>query len=148
MNRYLMFALMLPVSGLGGAAFAQPQQQVDPARFADRIMEADANRDGKVSRAELTAYRKQQWARIDRNGDGYFSKDDLPRFAQGKWETGRPAEVRRLYDSNGDGRVSQAEFVNGPTVAFDMADANRDNIVTRDELDSAIAMTRAKRAGG
>lgn len=148
MKRYPLVALLLPALGLSGAALAQQPPQIDPARMAERIMEADSNGDNQVTRAELLAHRKQQWSRIDRNGDGFFSKDDLPRFAQGKWDNGRPAELRRMYDTNRDGRVSQAEFVNGPTVGFDMADANHDKVVTRAEIDSAIALAKAQKPGG
>ena len=148
MNRYRLLSLLLPALGISGAALAQQSQQVDPARFADRVMEADSNGDNQVTRAELAAYRNRQWSRMDRNGDGYFSKDDLPRFVQGRWDSGRPAELRRAYDSDGDGRISQGEFVNGPALVFDMADTNRDNVVTRAELDTAVALAQSKRNGG
>jgi Ca2+-binding EF-hand superfamily protein len=46
--------------------------------MAGRLMEADANHDGLVSRAEFHLWRQSQFLRIDRNGDGFLSREDVP----------------------------------------------------------------------
>ncbi|WP_374397449.1 EF-hand domain-containing protein [Sphingopyxis sp.] len=98
---------------------------------------ADTNSDGAVSRAEFKAYRAKQWSRLDRNGDGFLSQDDLPGFLQSRWNGDRAAAMRRDYDQNRDGRISHDEYVNGPAPAFDRADSDANNLVTRAEMDAA-----------
>lgn len=122
-------------------AAAAPARGI-PDNAIEQLRSADRNRDGQVSRPELVGYRATQWARFDRNGDGHFSRDDLPGFAQSRWDGEKLAGLRLAYDRNGDGRISQAEFVNGPTPAFDMADANRDGLVSEAELRALSAKMR------
>lgn len=105
----------------------------------ERMRAADTNDDGAITRQELHTHRAKEWPRLDRNGDGFFSKDDLPGFAKDRWDSGRVVNMRQTYDTNRDGRISRAEFTSGPTPAYDMADANRDNRVTDAEIKSAIA---------
>lgn len=106
----------------------------------DQLKAADTNHDGKITRPEFTAYRASQWSRLDRNKDGYFTRDDLPGFAKSRWESGpRIVEIRQKFDSNHDGRISRAEFDNGPTLLFDAADVNHDNVVTEAEVRALAA---------
>ncbi|MEH6756069.1 MAG: EF-hand domain-containing protein [Parasphingorhabdus sp.] len=116
-------------------------------QFAARMMEADANGDNQISREEMSVWRKTQWAKMDRDHDGYFSKEDLPRFARAKWDNGRPLEMRKIYDHNHDGRISRAEFINSPMAMFDRADSNNDNVVTRSEIELAAATIKSLRQG-
>ena len=102
--------------------------------FAEQLKAADRNHDGQVSRPELVGYRTTQWIRFDRNGDGYFSRDDLPGFVQNRWSGEKLVHLRRAFDRNGDDRISRAEFIGGPTPAFDAADTNGDGLVGEAEL--------------
>ena len=64
---------------LAGGALASPataRERSDPTEMLDK---ADANRDGAVSRAEFVDARRARFSQMDRNGDGYFSDDDVPR---------------------------------------------------------------------
>jgi Ca2+-binding EF-hand superfamily protein len=125
-------------------AEAQPAGQRDPM---ETIMSADKNNDGAVSRDEFLASRAQTFARLDRNGDETISKADLPRFKKMQEKAGpRIDSLIQAFDSNGDGRVSEDEFVSGPTPAFDMADADQDGFVTREEAEAAQAALKAQRA--
>jgi len=125
------------------AMTAASAQAVD-GRVLERIRHADADGDGAVTRAEFVAYRASQFQTLDRNHDSTLSVADAPRFA-GRAPMGIDvAAMTAQFDANGDGRVSQAEYVNGPTPAFDQADANHNQIVTRAELDAAVATARRK----
>lgn len=124
------------------AAHAQPGAGRDPAEAINRIFEADSNGDGKVTRAELLVWRTQQWSRLDRNRDGYFTRDDLPGFAASRWDGPRLMQLREQFDVNQDGRLSRAEFADGPTPAFALADADHDGTVTRAEAQTALNTTR------
>lgn len=145
-NRLSLCAIALAGIVPAGAMAAPAHAAVpSPDQALERMREADTNHDGAVSRAELLAWRKSQWQRLDRNGDGYFTKDDLPRFLQDRWKNGRLGQMLGSFDTNHDGRISEAEFVGGPTLAFDMADTNHDGQVTEAELEAVLAAAKAAR---
>jgi Ca2+-binding EF-hand superfamily protein len=128
------------------AALAHQPAAANPAgdrQLLERMGQADANRDGNVSRPELLAYRSANFTRFDRNDDGSLSTDDIPSFLRGR---ASPFDFNALlvqFDTNRDNRVSRSEFVDGPTVVFDRADANGDGLLTQAERTAAIA--RAQR---
>ncbi|MCJ2179254.1 EF-hand domain-containing protein [Novosphingobium album (ex Hu et al. 2023)] len=139
--RGIALVAMVPFTAQA-ASPAMAGRQFDGSQAIERMQEADANRDGAVTRAELVTYRNGEWQRFDRNSDGYFSADDLPRFLRDRWNGGKLAQMRDTYDRNHDGRISRAEFTSGPTPAFDMADTNHDNRVSQAELKAALAAVR------
>src|SRR5438552_719794 len=101
-------------SGCMMAARAVAQQrQPDPSRIFDS---ADTNGDGVITREELHAARERLFVRLDRNGDGYIDKDDMSRRLVGRQKAQeRLAELVTQLDKDADGRVSRAEFLDGPT---------------------------------
>lgn len=119
-------------------------QAQDSSLMLEQLRAADGNRDGKITRAELTAFRAASFTRIDRSGDDVLTESDIPAFLRGN---GGPIDIAALttqFDSNRDGEVSRDEFVNGPTSVFDRADANRDGALTMAELDAAVADAKAR----
>ncbi|BBC71891.1 conserved hypothetical protein [Altererythrobacter sp. B11] len=133
-------ALLLAVVAAGAASPALAQMQFEPGEMLAR---ADADGDGRITRAENRAAREQTFARIDRNGDGMITSQDLPGRRSGE----RLQKLIASLDADGDGRASRKEFVEGRTVAFDRADANHDGAVDRDELASfreAAAQLRSR----
>ncbi len=122
----------------GGGARADPVQM---------LAEADADHDGRISRAEYQAARAARFARLDRNRDGYVGPDDAPRMARRR-AGGKLAQLERALDADGDGRVSRAEFVDGPARLFDLADANHDGVVGADELQRLRERLAARKQGG
>lgn len=89
------------------------QAEIDAFKVA-RFAEADTDKDGKLSPAEMVAMREKaeaarkleratkMVARMDRDGDGLVSADEM---AQGPK---MPSMIERL-DTDGDGAVSKAE---------------------------------------
>jgi Ca2+-binding EF-hand superfamily protein len=138
MKTRIAIAFLLSLS-FGAPAFAQAG---DGSRMLERLSAADTNNDGAVSLQEVRAQRAGQFSRLDRNGDGYFVADEIPRFAQQRAGMDLNQLVTQ-FDANHDGRVSQSEFVNGPTMVFDRVDANGDDVVTQAVLDAARANVRA-----
>jgi Ca2+-binding EF-hand superfamily protein len=107
---------------------------------------ADTNHDGTVTREEYVAARAEQFARLDRNSDGYIDNDDVPkRLAARRQQNGGSDFLVGQFDADGDGKVSKDEFVNGPTLAFDRADGDKNNVLDAREL--AAAKQAAKSAG-
>jgi Ca2+-binding EF-hand superfamily protein len=86
----------LDADGDGQISAAEAAAAKDPAK----IMAADANGDGFVTKDELrTHHQAQVFARLDKDGDGTLSGGELRR-------------ARRLKnaDADGDGTVTKAEF--------------------------------------
>lgn len=110
-----------------------------------RMDQADSNQDGAITRAELIDWRRAKFMRSDRNGDGVLSDSDIPRFVRGMSIGAQFDDLKTQFDINRDGRVTRDEFIGAPTVLFDAADANRDNIVTRAERDAAVANAKASK---
>lgn len=139
MNKaFPMFAtLIFAVSPMSiGTLAAQPSPEA-LEKVAEMMTEADLNEDGRTTRAELNQHRAQMFARLDRNEDGIISADDRPRLriAQRRFD---PAfeQVRSIFDSNMDGRVTLNEWNRSDPDVFALLDRNEDGAVTRAELPS------------
>jgi hypothetical protein len=135
-NIAILAAVMTLNSGCMMAARAVAQQgRVDPARIFDS---ADTNGDGVITREEFHAARDQLFGRLDRNGDGYIDRNDLSGRRAGRQKAQeRLADLVAQLDVDADGRVSKAEFVNGPTPLFDRADTDRNGELSQDEVRAA-----------
>lgn len=114
-------------------------QQFDGSRIVQQLERADTNGDGVVTKPEFRAQRQAQFARIDRNGDGFMAGDDIPRRLRNRAPAGGQSvdQMIKQFDANADGKVNQAEFVDGPTLVFDRVDSNADGRVTTAEMEAA-----------
>jgi EF-hand domain pair/EF hand len=127
-------AILIPVMLIAAPAAAA---QGSDGALLDRMLAADTNKDGVITRPELIASRTGNFARFDRNGDGVLTDSDVPFFLRGSAIGQQFTTMKADFDANRDGKVSRDEFVNGPTPVFDRADADRDNRLTRAEIDAA-----------
>jgi len=118
-----------------GALIATPaaaQRFGDPAAAFDN---ADADRNGVITRAEFAASRMTRFNQMDRNHDGAVSKADFKRIARFRPEAaGRLDALIAQADANRDGKATRAEMAAAPMPIFDRADANKDGGVDKDEL--------------
>lgn len=131
---------------LSACVASHPKERRDPAQI---FSSADANGDGAVTRAEFLAARSNNFAKYDRNGDGFIDAQDFPRRLRARQNVSqRLDELIDHFDADHDGRVSRAEFVDGPTSAFDLADANRDGQLSRDEIEAAANAMKSRRSTG
>ena len=130
-----MFSMPLLVAALWFAAGPVVAQSQDPIRqMLANFTRIDRDGDGVISRDELRTVQAARWQQIDRNGDGYLTLDDFPRAAAGRAKT-QLAEIGYL-DANGDRRISKNEFLDGEPPVFRNADQNRDGAVSRSELEA------------
>jgi len=137
MNKVLAISgtLAFALSPLGaGNVWAQPSPEA-LEKIAEMMTEADLNNDGRTSRPELNQHRAQMFGKLDRNGDGTIDKEDSPKIplAKRKFE---PAftQVKSIFDSNKDGRVTLDEWNRSDPDIFALLDRNEDGVVTRAEL--------------
>ena len=108
------------------------------SREGDALEQADANKDGKVTRQEYIDARAAQFARMDRNGDGVVddadSRERADQSAVGKRVA---AAMRGRIDTNSDGKISKDEFLDSPTMLFDKFDADKNGELDPKELEAA-----------
>lgn len=131
---------------LAGGALAPPAAARGRPDPMEMLEQADADRDGAVSRAEFLAARRARFAQMDRNGDGWFSDDDVPRIAR-KRAGERIGQLTASFDANRDGRLSRDEFVNGPTRLFDLGDRDANGRLDAREKQAMRAAVAARKGG-
>ncbi len=74
-------ALAQPGGGGGGG---RPGGPPDPQQFIDRMMQNDANGDGKLSRDEVPGrFAERMFDNNDANGDGFIDREELPEGGRG-----------------------------------------------------------------
>ncbi len=135
--------LALSLAFLGTAAFAQH----DRGEFIDAF---DADRDGRLTRAEYDAGRAARFAATDTDRDGTLSETEYVgeytarlerRLAASSDPEGRKTEERQrqtrqakvrfgVLDADRDKRISRAEYDRVGARSFDEQDVDRDGAVT------------------
>lgn len=155
--RITLLAAALLALGATAAVAAPPAAPDARAR-----VNTDANGDGAIDRAEAAKSPRlaEKFDQLDRNRDGRLTADERPQGKgmhgdgrRGPGGYGKRGGMERL-DTDGDGRISRAEFdagqaaraqreaakggeaaaKRGPAFDFAAADANRDGYLVRSEL--------------
>lgn len=119
------------------AAFAQ--------KYFDRI---DANHDGVVTQDEYIAAASAHFNKIDTNGSGQIGTEQIassPRMVRHEQRVASH-EVKRM-DANGDGLVTQDEYMNAAKARFAKLDKNGDGFIDADEI-PAHRWAHAKQPNG
>ena len=131
------FSLVIALGvGLSLAGPLQSQQ----VSFDD----ADADKDGRLSRDEYLASRERQFDNFDTNDDGVISSNDLVHMPTPRTLL---AEIDRLLgplDTNGDRVITRAELQAAGTPMFDRADSDQDGFLTEREM-ASLRKALAKR---
>lgn len=108
------------VGGLAAShlAFAQDDDHgPGRGRGGAMMMLADANKDGTVTKAELTAALEARFARLDVNKDGKLTQEDRDLRRQQRLDAHFAA-----MDSDKNGQISKAEFAAAHQARFDRRD--------------------------
>lgn len=116
--------------GPGGPGQGRP----DPAELLARL---DQDGNGKISRDEVPGRMAQRFDQLDKNSDGYLTKDELARRGGPRGQGGGrpdPAEMFNRLDKNTDGKVTRDEAPERMAQHFDELDKNSDGALTPDEL--------------
>jgi len=130
--RFTHMVLLAIAAGVAGAHAAQRLPAGLPASAA-LLLRYDADHDGVVTRQEMEAGLKADFAAADANGDGCL--DPTETRAENQRRLSRDgAQASPLVDWNLDGCVDIHEFSNTVHSYFDLVDKKKDGKVTLIEL--------------
>ena len=160
--------------GRGGAPGGKPAP-LSPEEIAKRFAEMDKDQSGKVEGAEMPEMLRERMLKADADGDGALSKDE---FAEGRKKAQRPGgpggkggpgagpggpggapggkpgeapqspglEILKRFDHDHDGRVERDQFP-GSDEKFAELDKDKDGVLTEKDFPAAPAKP-APAAGG
>jgi Ca2+-binding EF-hand superfamily protein len=135
---------------IAGPVLAAPDDLPAPAERGDRapsgLMRYDTNKDGVVDRAEWKAGQEARFKRLDANGDGKLTQDELfartPAIGNSVLPTDRQAQRQSTYfqllDTDKDGVVTLAEFMAQADRNFARCDINKDGRIDTAECRQAL----------
>ncbi|HET7535529.1 MAG TPA: EF-hand domain-containing protein [Candidatus Didemnitutus sp.] len=136
-----MKSLIVLASGLALCAlphvFADNNNGTRMGETSDpKFREVDANGDGRISRAEYTAYDQQKFSKMDANGDGFVSLDEMAAYDGGMGEKATSDWFKKI-DTDGDGKLSATEHAAGCDMMFTRMDTDGDGFVSPSEFAAA-----------
>ena len=141
---------------IAGPALAAPDDLPAPAakpapaerggRAPSGLMRYDTNKDGVVDRAEWKAAQEARFKRLDTNGDGKLTEDELfartPAIGNSVLPTDRQVQRQSTYfqllDADKDGVVTLAEFMAQADRNFARCDINKDGRIDTAECRQAL----------
>jgi Ca2+-binding EF-hand superfamily protein len=138
MKQKVLITALVAGFAMSTAAVAGTDHDKDHKRgpHHGRIMEKlDTNKDGAISKEEFEAKRASEFSEADADKDGTVTMAELSAYHEQKREERRQARERRMFerlDENNDGTVSEDEFQK--VGMFDRMDKNDDGKVTPDEM--------------
>ena len=107
-------------SALGGFIIAGSVALAATAGHGPMRFDADANKDGNLTKAELTAALDKRFAQLDTDNDGRITKEERDAAHQARFE-----QRFKAMDTDGNGQISQAEMKAAHEARREMRGAHR-----------------------
>ena len=112
----------------------------------------DADKDGKVTKAEITAARTAHVTAADANSDGKLSVDELAAMQMARMAERANDRATRMVaelDVDGDGMLTVSELIVRPMPdrMFDRLDADGDEAISQAEVDAMQAQMQDRMQG-
>ncbi len=109
----------------------------------------DADKDGKITTAEVQAHRAAMAKAADANGDGFLDAAELTAMEMERMKVraeNRATMMVKRMDTDGDAKLSAAELAAGPGPQrmFERIDADQDGAISQAELDAAKARMQSR----
>lgn len=146
MKKHCLSALIVGSGlALAGTALAGPDCGEAGKGGAQRFEQLDANKDGKVTLAELTQSKESWLGKVDANKDGVATAAEVEQSHEAL-HAERVARMFEKRDANKDGRLTQAES-QMPERWFARSDADNDGALTAAELAKRPARGKGEQAG-
>lgn len=152
----LILLSLLIAAGCGGQNRRQPPPWMRPAEKprdenfrggpSAMLTKYDANKDGTVTRDELIAGLRAEFAAHDVKRNGCLDDDQVADINQSRVDSDQ-STASPLIDWNQDGCINYTEFSAAPYSLFDQLDRNRDGKVTPQEMGRKPAAPGATEPG-
>jgi Ca2+-binding EF-hand superfamily protein len=118
-----------------------PAATIDPAATAPLASfdGRDTDHDGQLTATEQGQAAQKMFAAIDANKDGVITVQEMDAARAALGLPTEPASEKRIAagDSDGDGKLTLAEWVAMSNAEFARVDTNDDGVITREEWDAA-----------
>lgn len=130
-----VLAVTAAAGGTAALASGKPgMQHADRGAFAqERFAEMDADKDGKVTAAEMRAFHDARFAKADANGDGKLSLEELDESRRAERQD-RLKKMVLWLDADGDGMLSSEEFEPRKGAMLSRMDADGDGALSMEEM--------------
>jgi hypothetical protein len=160
MKKPLLAALTLAGAAclvLAAPVLAERGQGRGDGMFLQRFDQIDADKDGKLTEAEIQAWRVAQFAAADADKNGSLSAEELTAMQMARAQARMADRATRMigkHDANGDGQLSAEELaqagqgMGAGQSMFARADADGDGVITREEAEAAMGRMQGHGKGG
>jgi hypothetical protein len=112
------------------------------AMFMQEFDLIDADKDGKITAAELAAHRQARFTAADTDANGSLNAEELTAFHVAQMAekmAERTAKMLQWMDTNGDGGLSVDEMPDGPSPRhLARLDADGDGAISKAEAEAAV----------
>lgn len=101
------------------------------------MQEADADKDGKITKDEFETWRAAQFVDADTDKDGKLSVDELVSARMKQAESRMRAMAERMVseqDADKDGKLSVSELAALPMPGFERMDSNGDGVLDASDM--------------
>ncbi len=119
-----------------------------PGGFGNMLSQFDQNQDGKISKDEAPERMRENFDRMDANGDGFIDETDMQQMMERFRQQANMSMADRIkeMDKDGDGKISKEEAPERMREGFDRIDTNSDGFVDATEMQQMF--DRFRQGGG